>query len=437
VDTWENLIGAVVEGRFRLRALTYSGRDQAEYLADATESQPSGDPLTVTLIAAGPDEIDTVRTQLLIASRLQHPNLVRIHGAGESAIDGQFMLYLASETPDQTLAAALANGPLPKDAVRGLALHILGALSFLHDEGLVYRALDPTTTVRVNGRWKLADYGQVCPAGDSSPEPPSYESPYLPPEAKTGPVLPAWDIWAFGILLRQALTGQVGKVRRLPRPFEDIVEGCLQPRPEQRLSVQQIRRMLEPQSEALPPEPAPAAAPQPEPQQYAATARTHFPKMPSTGSIWRSLRVLALIALACLAVLLPFGWRKKAPVAPAPPPAAPKAVPRPAAVAAPKQSAQAAKPAIAKADYISPRRNGRRTASGERFDSNALTAATRAYPMGTRLRVTNLSNSKSVIVRVNDRGGRGRIGLTQRAAREVGITQSGAAQVMLEVVKNQ
>ena len=48
--------------------------------------------------------------------------------------------------------------------------------------------------------------------------------------------------------------------------------------------------------------------------------------------------------------------------------------------------------------------HGRRTASGERFDMHARTAAHRTLPLGTRLRVTNLANGKSVDVRINDRG---------------------------------
>lgn len=47
---------------------------------------------------------------------------------------------------------------------------------------------------------------------------------------------------------------------------------------------------------------------------------------------------------------------------------------------------------------------GRRTASGEGFNANAMTAAHRWYPFGTQVRVTNLSNGRSVVVRVNDRG---------------------------------
>jgi rare lipoprotein A len=59
---------------------------------------------------------------------------------------------------------------------------------------------------------------------------------------------------------------------------------------------------------------------------------------------------------------------------------------------------------IGKASWYGAFHHGRRTASGEIFDMHALTAAHRTLPLGTRLRVTNLWNGKSVDVRVNDRG---------------------------------
>ena len=56
------------------------------------------------------------------------------------------------------------------------------------------------------------------------------------------------------------------------------------------------------------------------------------------------------------------------------------------------------------ASYYGPGFHGRRTANGERFDMHAMTAAHRTLPFGTLIKVTNLSNGKSTIVRVNDRG---------------------------------
>ena len=80
---------------------------------------------------------------------------------------------------------------------------------------------------------------------------------------------------------------------------------------------------------------------------------------------------------------------------------------------------------------------GRRTASGESFDHKGLTAAHKTLPFGTLVRVTNLRNYKSVIVRINDRGPMqpGRlIDLTHRAARILGFVHQGMTKVILEIL---
>ncbi|GHA19216.1 septal ring lytic transglycosylase RlpA family protein [Oceanisphaera arctica] len=87
------------------------------------------------------------------------------------------------------------------------------------------------------------------------------------------------------------------------------------------------------------------------------------------------------------------------------------------------------------ASYYGARHHGRKTASGERFNQNALTAAHRTLPFGTRVRVTNLNNQKSVVVRINDRGpyAKGRIiDLSAEAARELNMIRAGVAKVRVE-----
>jgi rare lipoprotein A len=82
---------------------------------------------------------------------------------------------------------------------------------------------------------------------------------------------------------------------------------------------------------------------------------------------------------------------------------------------------------------------GRRTASGERFDPQAFTAAHRDLPFGTRIRLTNLDNGRTVVVRINDRGpyADGRIvDVSWAAARELGMLRSGVARVRLELTQN-
>ena len=81
---------------------------------------------------------------------------------------------------------------------------------------------------------------------------------------------------------------------------------------------------------------------------------------------------------------------------------------------------------------------GTKTANGERFDTNELTAAHRTLPFGTRLRVTNVATGQSVTVRVNDRGPfiPGRIvDVTYSAATTLGMVGGGLAKVKLEVVE--
>jgi rare lipoprotein A len=80
--------------------------------------------------------------------------------------------------------------------------------------------------------------------------------------------------------------------------------------------------------------------------------------------------------------------------------------------------------------------NGKSTASGERYDSRALTAAHRTLPLGTNVRVTNLENGRSVRVRINDRGPhvRGRIvDLSSSAAAALGFS-TGVVRVRIETL---
>jgi peptidoglycan lytic transglycosylase len=80
---------------------------------------------------------------------------------------------------------------------------------------------------------------------------------------------------------------------------------------------------------------------------------------------------------------------------------------------------------------------GKKTASGERFDKDELTAAHPSYPGGTVLRVTNLENSRSVRVRVTDRGPVEGviIDLSRAAARRLRFTDEGRARVRVEVLR--
>jgi rare lipoprotein A len=89
------------------------------------------------------------------------------------------------------------------------------------------------------------------------------------------------------------------------------------------------------------------------------------------------------------------------------------------------------------ASWYGPGFAGRPTASGEKFDPNDMTCAHPKLKFGTRVRVTNLDNGKSVVVRVNDRGpfAKGRvIDLSKEAAKRLDFIDKGVARVKVEVV---
>ncbi|APX63276.1 MULTISPECIES: septal ring lytic transglycosylase RlpA family protein [Acinetobacter] len=82
--------------------------------------------------------------------------------------------------------------------------------------------------------------------------------------------------------------------------------------------------------------------------------------------------------------------------------------------------------------------HGRKTASGETFDMNGMTAAHRSLPLNCYIRVTNKNNGKSVVVKVNDRGpfhGNRVLDLSYGAAKQIGITNAGTAKVSIERVQ--
>ena len=90
-----------------------------------------------------------------------------------------------------------------------------------------------------------------------------------------------------------------------------------------------------------------------------------------------------------------------------------------------------------KASWYGPGFHGKKTSSGERFDMNTLSAAHRTLPIPSYARVTNLSNGKSVVVRINDRGpfhGNRVMDVSKAAAKELGFIHTRTANVKVEQI---
>jgi rare lipoprotein A len=153
------------------------------------------------------------------------------------------------------------------------------------------------------------------------------------------------------------------------------------------------------------------------------------------------IHTLAAAAILALSGMTAAYAQTAAPAAtPAAPPAAPVAAPA-AAPAATPAAAPAAAPAgdvsEGKLAWYGKKFAGRKTASGERFNPNAMTMAHKTLPFGTRVKVTNLANQRSVVLRVNDRGPTqaDRVGdVSLAAARKLGMLKGGVVNAKMEVV---
>ena len=152
------------------------------------------------------------------------------------------------------------------------------------------------------------------------------------------------------------------------------------------------------------------------------------------GEVTSSQPSSYLVAVLGCAMLFGCAQLERTPE-PAPPPAAPTVLPPPA----PPSSGHAAI-STQQRGRISMYGNdfaGRKTASGETFDPTALTMAHRTLPFGTRVRVTNLENQRSVEVVVNDRGPfvSGRIAdLSEAAARRISMVPGGVVEALLDIL---
>lgn len=147
----------------------------------------------------------------------------------------------------------------------------------------------------------------------------------------------------------------------------------------------------------------------------------------------KSLTATTVLSLSLAAALL--AGSALAQTAASAPTAKPAEMPAP--TAEPRAAAAAGDALSGKAAWYGRKFNGRKTASGQRFDASALTAAHPTLAFGSRVKVTNTKNQRSVVVVINDRGPStpGRIiDVSQAVATRLGFVRAGTVEVKLEVV---
>ena len=233
--------------------------------------------------ATDPDRLARFHREAQVLASLNHPGIAAIYGIEEAAGTRALVLELV-EGP--TLADRISKGPIPLDEALPIAKQIAEALEAAHEAGVIHRDLKPANIkVREDGTVKVLDFG-LAKALDTTPQGDPSESPtltaaatqmgmimgtaaYMSPEQARGkPVDKRADIWSFGVVLYEMLTGQrlfqgddvsltLAKMLEkeptwealpsaAPARMANLLRRCLQKDPKQRVAdMQDVRLAME------------------------------------------------------------------------------------------------------------------------------------------------------------------------------------------------
>ncbi len=245
---WE---GQIVEGIFPLRQYLGGSDHSAVFLTEYGGGKPQ--EAAIKLFPADPVTADLQLSSWEFAGQLSHPNLLQLFRSGRCRLDGNDLLYLVMEYAEEDLSQILPQRALTPEETRDMLCPVLDALEYLHGKGFVHGDLKPANILASGDQLKLSS-DTISRAGEaqaSSKRPGVYD----PPEAISGMLTPAADVWSLGATLVEVLTQrlpewQPGPNREpvvpanLPAPFLEIARQCLRLEPQRRASIADIAARL-------------------------------------------------------------------------------------------------------------------------------------------------------------------------------------------------
>jgi TonB family protein len=241
---WE---GQIVDGIFPLRQYLGGSDHSAVFLTEYSEGEPQ--KAAIKLFPASAAIADAQISSWESASQLSHPNLLRLFRGRRCRIDGNDLLYLVMEYAEEDLSQILPQRALTTEETRDMLCPVLDALEYLHGKGFVHGDLKPANILAMGDHLKISSdaISRIGEAQSSAKRASAYD----PPEAISGMLTKAADVWSLGTTLVEVLTQhlpewQPGPNREpvvpanLPAPFLEIARQCLRLEPHRRISVADI-----------------------------------------------------------------------------------------------------------------------------------------------------------------------------------------------------
>ncbi|MFG1993936.1 protein kinase [Actinoplanes sp. NPDC048988] len=206
--------GQLIGDRYRLRERLGRGGMAVVWRAD---DEVLGREVAVKVLspdlAGDPDLRRRIRDEARAAARLRHVNVVAVYDYGEFGEGGHTLSYVVMELVDgRTLADMLTGGPLPWKVAVLVGAQVAAALAAAHADGVVHRDVKPANIMVTASGVKLVDFGISATVGalDGQDGQVLGTPAYLAPERIAGgPVRPATDVYALGLVLHLALAGRM------------------------------------------------------------------------------------------------------------------------------------------------------------------------------------------------------------------------------------
>jgi hypothetical protein len=263
--------GQLIDGRYRIRERLGQGGMSVVWRADDDVLGREVAVKVLSAVLAGdPGQRRLIRDEARAAARLRHANVVAVYDYGEFTDAGHTLSYVVMELADgRTLADMLTGGRLPWRVATLVGAQVASALAAAHADGIVHRDVKPANVMVTGAGVKLLDFGISAAVGvlDDANGQLLGTPAYLAPERiEGGPVRPATDVYALGLLMYLALAGQMPwqastvtqmvkahvyaspaalpAIPGLPPAVARLVSRCLAKRPADRPSAIEVSEVL-------------------------------------------------------------------------------------------------------------------------------------------------------------------------------------------------